>query len=273
MPEQAQETQPQNSDNGQTVPAPAPAAAPAQDGVIDLTPYYKEGDPGSYDDEKLMQLVKDLDNQKKSTSYFQSLAHKKNGVPDTAEAYMQNFKADTTYEKIMADETAKAGILEYFKWAKENNIGVREAQLNVDFMLKQGVQSNMIDLRTPEMLEAEAQKRFDEELKVVTPMLQNLNRTLDENNKIIDNFLASKSIFTNNPEMKAYIDKLADSDPMGYMFVTLLTQAVEHRGIPVVTGTVAGSKDEAAFRKEYAAETDPLVREKLAKAFYGDNQT
>lgn len=252
MTEEAQETQVSN--NEQT-----PENAP------DLSAYFKDGEAGVFDPEKVAGLAKDLENQKKSTSYFQSQFMKKNGVPETPEGYYEHFKADSSYENLMKDESVKKGMDDFFKWCKENNIGEREALLFADHNMKNASQFFISE----EEQQAEQERVYNEELEKAKPMLENLGRTLEENNTIIENFLNSPSIFTNNPEMKEWITNLADSDAMGYKFVTLLTQAVEHRGVPVITGSTEG-KDKAALMKEYQNESDPVLREALMKKFLGE---
>lgn len=241
-----------------------------QDNQPDLSSYFKDGEPGVFDAEKVADLARNLENQKKSTSYFQSQFMKKNGVPETVEGYYTHFKPDSIYEKAMNEESVKTGVNNLFTWCKENNVGEREAQLFADYTLKNAVNSNLIDLRTEEQIQAEQDKLNEEMLEKVQPMLDSLGRDVEENNLVIENFLNSKSVFTNNPEMKEYIRNIADSDAMGYMFVTTLTQAVEHRGIPVITGSATVSKDKAALEKQYNEETDPVKREALMKAFLGD---
>lgn len=242
----------------------------AEEYTPDLSAYFKDGEAGVFDAEKIADLARSLENQKKSTSYFQSQFMKKNGVPETVEGYYTHFKPDSMYEKAFNEEGTKESIDTLFKWAKENNIGEREATLFADYALKSAVESNLIDMRTDEQKQAEQEKLYMQEAEKVKPMLENLGRSIDENNKVIENFLNSRSVFTNNPEMVEYIRDIADKDAMGYMFVTMLTQAIEHKGIPVVTGSATGSKDKAAFEKAFQEEPDPVKREALARAFYGE---
>lgn len=255
MTEEAQEPQVSNEPNEQETNTP------------DLSAYFKDGEAGVFDPEKVAGLAKDLENQKKSTSYFQSQFMKKNGVPETAEGYYAHFKADSTYEEALKDEEVKNSVDDFFKWCKDNNIGEREALLFIDHNLKNASQFFVSE----EQQKAEQEKIYNEELEKAKPMLENLGRTLEENNTIIENFLNSPSIFTNNPEMKEWITNLADTDAMGYKFVTLLTQAVEHRGVPVVTGTTEG-KDKAALMKDYQNEKNPEAREALMAKYLGEEK-
>lgn len=241
-----------------------------QENTPDLSSYFKDGEPGIFDADKVAGLARDLENQKKSTSYFQSQFMKKNGVPNEYKEYYNNFKADSMYEKAMDNEDVKNSVDSLFKWCHENKIGTRESQMFVDYIMKNAVESNIIDMRTDEVIAAEQEKIYQQELEKVQPMLNSLNRTIDENNTVIENFLNSRSVFTNNPEIKDYIKELADKDSKGYMLVTLMTQAFEHSGVPVVTGTSIGSKDKVALMNEYNAESDPVKREALMRAFYGE---
>ena len=236
---------------------------------FDLSTLWKENEAGVYDEDKITQLAKDLDNQKKSTSYFQSLYMKKNPVPETAEGYEKNFKADSMYERFMNDKDVKEGIKSFREWAFNNKVGEREANLFTDYMMKFLVNNGNIDARTPEQIEAQKQADFEAGLKEVQPMLDNLGRTLEENNKEIDSFLKSPSLFTNNPEMVSYLENLANNDTMGYKLVTLLSQLVDHKDIPVVTGTLT-SKDKAALQDRLNKEDDPVKREAMLREYYGE---
>lgn len=254
----------------ETQPSEELNTAPEANDTPDLSAYFKDGEAGVFDAEKVADLARSLENQKKSTSYFQSQFMKKNGVPETVDGYYAHFKPDSMYEKAFQEEDTKKSVDQIFQWSKDNNIGEREATLFADYVLKSAVQSNLIDTRTEEQIQAEEEKHYQEELVKVQPMLDSLGRSIDENNTVIENFLNSRSVFTNNPEMKEYIKEIADRDAMGYMFVTMLTQAVEHKGIPVVTGSATISKDRAALDKEFQAESDPVKREALLRAFYGE---
>lgn len=261
------DSQPHNEvDNGSNVTT----EQMVQENSPDLSVYFRDGEPGVFDPDKIAGLAKDLENQKKSTSYFQSQFMKKNSVPEAYEDYYKTFKADSVYEAAMTRENVKNSLDDIFKWCHENKFGQRESNLLADYILKNAVASNVIDMRSESDLEAEKQAFYNQELEKVKPMLESLNRTVEENNEIIENFLDSPSVFTNNPEMKEYLQELANTDARGYKLVTVLTQAIEHRGIPVVTGTSTGAKDRVAFDREYQSESDPIKREALLKAFLGE---
>lgn len=244
---------------------------PAENNV-DLSAYFKDGEAGVFDENKIEKLAKDYENQKKSTSYFQSMYMKKNPVPETADGYAKSFKADSMYEGVMGEESVKSAINEIRKFAFDNKIGERETNMFTDYILKNAVKSNIIDTRTPEQLKAEQQKLFDEAAKEVQPMLDSLGRTLDENNRYIENFLKSPSVFTNSPEMIETIKSVAAESASGYKLITMLANSVDHREIPV-TGIVTSSvsaKDKSALMAELQKIDDPELREQKLREFYGE---
>ena len=259
-----QETQQSNATNGGV------SIPETNENMPDLSAYFKDGEAGVFDPDKVAGLARDLENQKKSTSYFQSQFMKKNGVPEKYEDYFTNFKPDSIYESVFNDENLKEVENNIFKWCHENKIGSRESQLFMDYILKSAVESNIIDTRSEKEIALAQQLKAEEEAEKVQPMLNSLGRSLEENNEIIENFLNSRSVFTNNPEMREYLQELADSDAKGYMLVTLMTQAFEHSGVPVVTGDSAISKDRVALTNEYNNESDPLKREALMRAYLGE---
>lgn len=235
---------------------------------FDLSTLWKENEAGVYDDDKITQLAKDLENQKKSTSYFQSMYMKKNPVPDTIEGYEKNFKPDSMYEKALEFEEVKTGLKEFREWALKNKIGEREANLFADWVLKDKVQTHNIDLRSEEDIAVEKQKAYEEGLKEVQPMLDSLGRSIEENNRYIDNFLKSPSAFSNNPEMIKYIENIANGDPMGYKFVTLLTQLVDHKDLEhIPTGTYT-KQDKADLQQRLIQEPDPEKRFRMMQEFF-----
>lgn len=236
---------------------------------IDISIFMSQEDPTKFDPSKVMGLAKDAERFKKSASYYQSQFMKKNGAAENVNEYSEAFKPDSMYEKALEDESVKEELADMREYFVKEKIGVRDANIITDYLLKKAVQENKIDLRTDEQKAAEQARVTEEHVQLIQPMLSNLNRSKEENDAVLESFLTGKSIFTNNPEMVNFIESIASDSAMGYMFITMLTQAVEHRGVPIVTGNIAG-KDEAAFRKEYNSEEDPIRREALAKAFYGE---
>lgn len=235
----------------------------------DLSSLFVDGQAGVFDEQKIVGLMNDLANQKKSTSYYQSLYMKKNEVPETADGYAKNFKPDSIYEKAMEQENVKNMVKSMREWGLENQIGERSLNKFLDYTLRSAVEKNILDMRTDEQKQAEVQAAEEEEFKKVQPMLERMGKTREENNAIINGFLNSPSVFTNDPEMKEFLHNLADGSAMGYKLVTMLTHAIEHRGIPVVSGTVAG-KDKSAMMAEIQKIEDPNLRFQKMKEFYGE---
>lgn len=254
--------------NNETEPAPADNQA----SNVDLSAYFKDGEAGVFDEVKIEKLAKDYENQKKSTSYFQSMYMKKNPVPENAEGYAKSFKADSMYESKLADENVQNRIKEIRDFAFNNKIGEREANIFTDYILKDDVKRNIIDTRTEEQLKIEQQKLFEEASKEVQPMLDSLGRSLEENNKYLDRFFNSPSIFTNSPKMIETMKTIADSSADGYKLITLLANSIDHQDIPVtgiVTSTVS-QKDKSALMRELQNIDDPDLREAKMREYFGE---
>lgn len=252
------------ADNAEKQPATATNA-----NQPDLSSLFVDGQAGVFDENKIVGLMNDLANQKKSTSYYQSLYMKKNEVPETADGYAKNFKPDSMYEKAMEQENVKNMVKAIREWGIENQIGERSLNKFLDYTLRSAVEKNILDMRSEEQIKEEAAKAEAEELKKLQPMLERINKSKEENDAILEHFLNSPNVFTNDPEMKKYITELADSSAMGYKLLTMLTHTIEHRGIPVVSGTVAG-KDKAALMAEIQKIDDPNLRHQKMKEFYGE---
>ena len=112
---------------------------PAENNV-DLSAYFKDGEAGVFDENKIEKLAKDYENQKKSTSYFKSMYMKKNPVPETADGYAKSFKADSMYEGVMGEESVKSAINEIRKFAFDNKIGeiiFLKMQLNLILLIQE----------------------------------------------------------------------------------------------------------------------------------------
>ena len=239
-----------------------------QQSGFDISTLFKDGEPGVYDSDKVAKLAKDYENSKKSAQYFQSQYMKKEGVPDDISLYFKNFTPDSSYEKAMDKEEVKKAKEDITKFAHENMISPRIAEKFFDYSMKNLAKQGYFTEKTEEQIQAEQKVANEEAMKVVQPMLDGLNRTLDQNNEYIQKFLDSTNMLTSNPQIKEYLQKIADDGAEGYMLVTLLEQAINHQGVPVVTGTVE-TKDPVAFEKALAAEQNPEAREKLMRDFYG----
>lgn len=248
---------------------PAPGATPpADNGTVDLSAYM--GDDGhTLDFNKVAELYKNAEKYKTSAAFFQTKYQQKNGVPDDVNEYMNTFKPDSSYEKFMENQDIKDSFNEFFAFAKEQGIGKDHAHAIMDWYMKDLVGENgILDNRSDAEKEADLAKAKAEFSEAIKPLLQSTNRTQAEQNTIIENFLKSENIFTSNPKMKEYMLGLTN-DPMGYMFVSMVTEMIDGSNVPVVSGTVS-TKDLNAMRAELAKETDPVRREEMMKQFFGN---
>lgn len=263
------QTPPVNDGGGtQTQITPPATQSGAQEShTPDLSAVFVDGQPGTFDQDKIVSLMKDLENSKKSASYFQSMYMKKNEVPETIDGYSKAFKADSMYEAALAQDNVKGMIKAMQEWGLKQGIGTRALNSFIDYTLKNAVQKNIIDLRSDEQKAADKKKYDDEQLAKIQPMLDGMHKTKDENDTIIQKFLDGKSVFTNDPEMKEYLINLADSGAMGYKLLTMMTHQIEHSGIPVVSGTIK-TQDKAALMAEIQKIDDPQLRFQKMQEFY-----
>lgn len=254
------------STNPGATPAPG-ATTPADNGTVDLSAYM--GDDGhTLDFNKVAELYKNAEKYKTSAAFFQTKYQQKNGVPDDVNEYMNTFKPDSSYAKFMENQDIKDSFNEFFAFAKEQGIGKDHAHAIMDWYMKDLVGENgILDNRSEAEKEADFAKAKAEFSEAIKPLLESTNRTQAEQNTIIENFLKSENIFTSNPKMKEYMLGLTN-DPMGYMFVSMVTEMIDGSNVPVVSGTVS-TKDLNAMRAELAKETDPVRREEMMKQFFG----
>ena len=170
MTEEAQEPQASNEPNEQETNTP------------DLSAYFKDGEAGVFDPEKVAGLAKDLENQKKSTSYFQSQFMKKNGVPETAEGYYTHFKADSTYEEALKDEEVKNSVDDFFKWCKDNNINGGVAKFK-DYTTKDGVATKQYTFKLSQYTQFGGKDNLDEKALGYGAIINLLASAYDYDNK------------------------------------------------------------------------------------------
>ena len=257
---------------GTTPPAgnPAPGETPPADNItVDLSAYMG-ADGRTLDVAKVAELYKSAEKYKTSAAFFQTKYQQKNGVPDDVNEYMNTFKPDSSYEKFMEDKDIKDSFNEFFAFAKEHGIGKEQAQAVMDWYMKGLVGENgILDNRTEAQKEADLAKAKAEFSVAIKPVLESTHRTQAEQNHIIENFLRAENIFTANPEMKQYIYHMAQTDPMGYMFVSMVAEMIDGSNVPVVSGTIS-TKDINAMRAELAKEADPVRREEMMKQFFGN---
>ena len=235
--------------------------------VVDLSAYMSE-DGHTLDFNKVVELYNSAEKAKKTAAFFQTKYQQKNGVPDDVNEYMNTFKPDSSYAKFMEDQDIKDSFNEFFAFAKEQGIGKDHAHAIMDWYMKDLVGENgILDNRSEAEKEADFAKAKAEFSEAIKPLLESTNRTQAEQNTIIENFLKSENVFTSNPKMKEYMLGLTN-DPMGYMFVSMVTEMIDGSNVPVVSGTVS-TKDLNAMRAELAKETDPVRREEMMQQFFG----
>ena len=234
---------------------------------VDLSAYMGE-DGHTLDFNKVVELYNSAEKAKKTAAFFQTKYQQKNGVPDDVSEYMNTFKPDSSYAKFMEDQDIKDSFNEFFAFAKEQGIGKDHAHAIMDWYMKDLVGENgILDNRSEAEKEADFAKAKAEFSEAIKPLLESTNRTQAEQNTIIENFLKSENVFTSNPKMKEYMLGLTN-DPMGYMFVSMVTEMIDGSNVPVVSGTVS-TKDLNAMRAELAKETDPVRREEMMQQFFG----
>ena len=253
-----------------------PVVTTAAESNIDLSAYFVADNPGTFDMGKITELVKDRDNKDQSARYFQSQFMKKSGASEDINDYLKDFKPDSSYESVWngdkeKDELTKAmhnDFDEFKKFAHENKLSTRDAQIVFDYYMRMNAKEGLFDRLTPEQQQisiAENNRLIEEYNKT---LLQSLNRSKSDNDNSLQSFINSQNIISSNPEMKKYLEKIVSDSPEGYMFATILSQAIDHQGVPVVSGTVQG-KDESALMKALEAEKNPDLRDKMMREFYG----
>lgn len=235
---------------------------------VDLSAYM--GDDGhTLDFNKVAELYKNAEKYKTSAAFFQTKYQQKNGVPDDVNEYMNTFKPDSSYAKFMENQDIKDSFNEFFAFAKEQGIGKDHAHAIMDWFMKDLVgEDGILDNRSDAEKEADFAKAKAEFSEAIKPLLESTNRTQAEQNTIIENFLKSENVFTSNPKMKEYMLGLTN-DPMGYMFLSMVTEMIDGSNVPVVSGTIS-TKDINAMRAELAKEQDPVRREEMMKQFFGN---
>lgn len=271
-----------------TTPAATTPAAPASDGgviatpagtnsniavgTIDLSVYFKDGEPGVYDPDKIAALVKERDTKAKSASYFQSQFMQKNEVPATVEGYAEHFKPDSVYESLMDKQEVKDTIQAIREFGLKEGLSPRAVNAFIDFSLKQAVANNEFDMRTPEQIKAESDKATEAEKEKLTPFLQSTHRTFEEQTELLNKFFDAPSVFTNDAEVKEFLQKAATESATGYKIVSYLIDAIEfggYKALPSQGDSLGIGASE--FWSKYNAESDPVKREAMLAQFEQQN--
>lgn len=241
-------------------------------GTIDLSLYFKDGEPGVYDPDKIAALAKDRDNKAKSASYFQSQFMQKNEVPESIDGYAEHFKPDSTYEKFMENDVVKNKIKEIREWGLKNNIGPNAVNSFCDMVLKDMVANGTLDSRTPEQIaeaDAKATAEAQEQLK---PFLESVHRSFEDQTKLIQKFFDTPSVFTNDPEIKSLLETAANESPVAYKAISYLIEAIEFGGYKALpTQSESLGVGAAEFWNKYNQESDPIKREAMLSEFEKTN--
>lgn len=235
---------------------------------IDLSLYFKDGEPGVYDPEKITALVKDRDNKAKSASYFQSQFMQKNEVPETIDGYAEHFKADSIYEKFMDKPEVQERIKQLREFGLKEKISPRALNAFIDFDLKEMVSSGYLDARSPEEIKEAQAKATAEEAKKLESFLASNGRTFEQQTDMINKFFDSPSVFTNDPEIKEFLQKAATESAVAYKAIAHLIDAIEFGGYKALpTQGESLGIGAAEFWAKYNSETDPVKRDAMLTQF------
>ncbi|MCQ2608563.1 MAG: hypothetical protein MJ197_07755 [Bacteroidales bacterium] len=254
--------------------APAGNDGQPSAGVIDLSVYFKDNEPGVYDPDKISALVKDRDNKAKSASYFQSEFMKKNDVPQSVEGYAEHFKPDSMYEKFMENDQVKDTLKTIREWGLKNNIGPVAVNSFCDLALRKMVEDGDLDSRTPEQIQEDVAKATAAEQEKLKPFLESTHRSFEDQTKILNKFFDTPSVFTNDPEVKAFLQKAANESAVAYKAISYLIDAIEFGGYKALpTQGESLGVGAAEFWNKYNAEQDPMKREAMLAEFERTNPT
>lgn len=236
--------------------------------TIDLSVYFKDGEPGVYDPEKITALVKERDNKAKSASYFQSQFMQKNEVPQSIDGYAEHFKPDSLYEKFMDKDEVQGALKEIREWGLKNGIGPTAVNSFCDLVLRKMVTDGDLDTRTPEQIQEEVNKATAAAQEQLKPFLETVHRSFEDQTNLINKFFDTPSVFTNDPEVKALLQQAANESPVAYKAISYLIDAIEFGGYKALpTQGESLGMGAAEFWAKYNAEQDPVKREAMLSEF------
>lgn len=243
-------------------------------GVIDLSVYFKDGEPGVFDGDKIAALVKERDNKAKSASYFQSEFMKKNEVPASIDGYAEHFKPDSIYEKFMEKQEVQDTLKEIREWGLKNNIGPTAVNSFCDLALRKMVAGGQLDSRTQEQIEADEAKATEAEMEKLKPFLDSTHRSFEDQTNLIKKFFDTPSVFTNDTEVKEFLQKASNESAVAYKAISYLIDAIEFGGYKALpTQGESLGIGAAEFWNKYNAESDPVKREAMLSEFEKTNPT
>lgn len=226
-----------------------------------------------FDPDKIRGLMSERDKLEESRNFFQGKYQQKANIPDDAAKYMEGFNPSDKYAGHMESEVAQNTIKSITEYAKQNNIGKDATQSFIDWTLQKQVESNIIDTRTEEQRAEALSQKKESAMQEVSPFLQKINRSYDENQEILGRFFKGNNPLVADEGMRDYLLNLADSSPEGYKLTTMLTKMVEGSSPPTVSGTI-DKADLAEMRKELDKHVnDPEMMESVMNSYgYGEQE-
>lgn len=261
-------TQAAPASDGNVIATPAGGDGQPGIGVIDLSQFFKENEPGVFDPDKVAALAKDRDAKAKSASYFQSQFMQKNEVPENIDGYAKDFKPDSAYEAIIDRPEVQDSIKQIREFGLKEGLSPRAVNAFIDFTLKQSIANNLIDMRTPEQIQADIQKATEAEKEKLTPFLESSRRTFEQQTEILNNFFNTPSVFTNDPEIKELLQSAASESAVAYKAIALMVDLIDaggYKALPTQSQSVGVGA--AEFWNKYNAEQDPVKREAMLAEF------
>ena len=241
-------------------------------GVVDLSLYFKDNEPGVFDGDKIAALVKERDNKAKSASYFQSEFMKKNEVPSSIEGYAEHFKPDSIYEKFMDNEAVQNTLKTIREWGLKNNIGPTAVNSFCDLALRNMVETGELNTKTPEQIADEQAKATAAEQEKLKSFLDSTHRSFEDQTNLIKKFFDTPSVFTNDPEVKAFLQQAANESAVAYKAISYLIDAIEfggYKALPTQGESLGIGAQE--FWAKFNAEPDPIKRDAMLAEFERTN--
>lgn len=237
---------------------------------FDTTPF--ESEPGVVDWEKIETLAKDKDRFEKSAKYYQSQYMKKNDVPENVEGYAKAFRPDSKYAGFMNNDIVKDISNKIYDMALQRGIGVKAANEFLDYTLQNAVETGIIDTRDDAQKAADLKAQKENIHKENEAYLHSVNRTAEENDALIEEFInSSGNPFTADDGMKEILKDLV-STPKGYTFVSEMLSYYAGRGVPsnssAVTGSIESGNENAMYEELAKYPDDGAKRQEIMDKYF-----
>ena len=150
----------------------------------------------------------------------------------------------------------------------KEGLSPRAVNAFIDFTLKQSVANNLIDMRTPEQIQADVAKATEAEMEKLTPFLESSHRTFEQQTEILNKFFTTPSVFTNDPEVKELLQSAAAESATAYKAISLMIDMIDAGGYKALpTQAESLGVGAAEFWNKYNAESDPVKREAMLAQF------